>query len=161
MKIIYIHHALREKRSEPSQEDKITKLGKQDAKNVSKILKQLTSMGLDIKAIYTSPFLRCVETSKIINKKLKVQIIKDDRFNEFKSIKNESWINLQTRVRNAIYDIVCKYKDNDSVICVTSGVNISAFISLAYKLQPSEETPFLGVPSCSIISFDITQENFK
>jgi broad specificity phosphatase PhoE len=66
----------------------------------------------------------------------------------------------QKRIREAIKDIVFKYDDNDAVICVTSGVNITAFISLAFKIQPSEDFPFPWVPSCSPIAFDIDKSCF-
>ena len=161
MKIIYIHHALRQKGSKNPQDDGIKKIGKKDAKVVAKILKEAQSNNLNIKAIYSSPFNRCIKTSKIINKYIKLNIIEESRFNEFKSIENETWTDLQNRVREALYDIICKYKENESVVCVTSGVNVVAFISLVYKLEPSENTPFIGIPSCSPIIFEINKENFK
>ena len=94
------------------------------------------------------------------------------RFNEFiavhyavKGVKGmeatETWAECQTRIQDAIKDIVNKYDEGnkkDAVICVTSGVNITGFINLAYGLSASEDKPFPMVPSCSPIGFEITKE---
>lgn len=170
MKIIYVHHALREKGNPPSQDDKIQPLGLQDAEIVAELMKKMSEYS-NIKAIYTSPYFRCAKTAEIINKHINVPIYEDPRFNEFNKVfdiiegnktitKTESWIDCQIRIREAIKDIVFKYDDNDTVICVTSGVNITAFISLAFKIQPSENLPFPMVPSCSPIGFDIDKDCF-
>ena len=66
----------------------------------------------------------------------------------------------QNRIREAIKDIVFKYDDNDTVVCVTSGVNITAFIGLAYKIPASDNMPFPLVPSCSPIGFEIDKSCF-
>ena len=161
MKIIYVHHAMRDKGNPPSQLDDITNLGEQDAKINAEIFEFAKQNNLNIKAIYTSPFLRCKKTAEIINDKIQVPIFEEKRFNEFGSEEGESWIDLQTRVRLAIKDIVQQYKNDDAVICVTSGVNVASFISLAYKLQPSSNAPFVGVISCSPLIFEITNENFN
>ena len=160
MKIIYVHHALRDTGNPPSQDDNIKPLGRQDAEVVSKLLQNARERGQNIKAIYTSDYYRCAETSGIINQIIEVPIYKEPRLNEFDS-KNESWVNLQTRVRNAIFDIVCNYADTDAVICVTSGVNVVSFLQLAFGLQVSEDAPYIGVPSCSPLFFEITKENFN
>ncbi|MBQ8426078.1 MAG: histidine phosphatase family protein [Clostridia bacterium] len=160
MKIIYVHHAMREKGKPPSQLDDITSLGEKDAGLYAEIFNLVKDNGINIKAIYTSPFLRCKKTSEIINSKMKVPIFEEDRFNEFGSEEGESWVDLQKRVRLGIKDIVAKYNNEDAVICVTSGVNVVSFISLAYKLKPSESAPFIGIVSCSPLIFEITNENF-
>ena len=170
MKIIYVHHALRQVGNPPSQDDKIQPLGLQDAEIVAELMKKMSEYS-NIKAIYTSPYFRCAKTAEIINKHINVPIYEDPRFNEFNKVfdiiegnktitKTESWIDCQIRIREAIKDIVFKYDDNDTVICVTSGVNITAFISLAFKIQPSENLPFPMVPSCSPIGFDIDKDCF-
>lgn len=170
MKIIYVHHALRQKGNPPSQNDKIQPLGLQDAEIVAELMKMMSEYS-NIKAIYTSPYFRCAKTAEIINKHINVPIYEESRFNEFNKVfdviegnktitKTESWIDCQIRIRNAIKDIVNKYDDKDTVICVTSGVNITAFISLAFKIQPSENLPFPLVPSCSPIGFDIDKDCF-
>lgn len=170
MRIIYVHHALRQKGNPPSQDDKIQPLGLQDAEIVAELMKMMSEYS-NIKAIYTSPYFRCAKTAEIINKHLNVPIYEEPRFNEFNKVfdviegnktitKTESWVDCQIRIRNAIKDIVNKYDNRDTVICVTSGVNITAFISLAFKIQPSENLPFPLVPSCSPIGFDIDKNCF-
>ena len=171
MKIIYVHHALRQKGDPPSKNDKIQPLGLKDAEIVAELMKMLAEHS-SVKAIYTSPYFRCAKTAEIINKYIKVPIFDEPRFNEFNNVfnavdgnktvtKTESWLECQTRIRSALKDIVNKYDDTDTVICVTSGVNITAFISLAFKLQPSEDLPLPLVPSCSPIGFDIDKNCFK
>ena len=170
MKIIYVHHALRQVGNPPSQDDKIQPLGLQDAEIVAELMKMMSEYS-NIKAIYTSPYFRCAKTAEIINKHINVPIYEEPRFNEFNKVfdvieggvsttKTETWTECQNRIREAIKDIVFKYDDNDTVICVTSGVNITAFIGLAYKIPASENMPFPWVPSCSPIGFDIDKDCF-
>lgn len=170
MKIIYVQHALRQVGNPPSQDDKIQPLGLQDAEIVAELMKMMSEYS-NIKAIYTSPYFRCAKTSEIINKHLNVPIYEEPRLNEFNKVfdviegnktitKTESWVDCQIRIRNAIKDIINKYDNRDTVICVTSGVNITAFIGLAYKIPASENLPFPWVPSCSPIGFEIDKSCF-
>lgn len=78
-----------------------------------------------------------------------------------KDPKMETWEECQKRIIEAIKDIVFKYEEKDTVICVTSGVNLTAFISLAYKIEPSNNLLFPMVPSCSPLGFEITSNDFK
>jgi len=55
MKIIYVHHAERERGNPPSQNDNITRLGVKDAKLTAELIKNMKRWA-DIKCIYTSPF---------------------------------------------------------------------------------------------------------
>ena len=160
MKIFYIHHANREINGKPTQNDNITKLGEEDAKNMSKTLEKMKEK-FNIKAIYTSPFLRCKKTAQIINENLEVPMFEDARLNEFKSIEQETWSDCQKRIISLIKEIVYKYDKNDTVLCVTSGVNLTAFIAAAYNLEPSEKFPFPLVATCSPIGFEITRDNFE
>ena len=170
MKIIYVHHALRQIGNPPSQDDKLNPLGIKDAEITAGLLK-LMSKNANIKAIYTSPYFRCTKTAEIINKHIKVPIFPESRFNEFNSVfevlengksttKTETWLECQNRIRDAIKDIVFKYDDDDTVVCVTSGVNITAFIGLAFKVPASDNLPFPWVPSCSPIGFNIDKSCF-
>lgn len=154
MKIIYVHHGQRDVKGAPSHDDGLTMIGSQDCELVAKILESASFVG-KIKAIYTSTFFRCKKTAEIINKRLNTKIVEDVRLNEFKSLENETWIECQKRVIECIDDIVKMHEADDVVVCVTSGVNLGAFICLAYGLEPTEKTPFLGVPSCSPIVFEV------
>lgn len=153
MKIIYCHHALRKRGEVASQQDGIEDLGIEDANIVAKLLEIANKKG-QLKAIYTSTYYRCTETAKIINSIINVSIVEDERLNEFDS-KSESWVELQIRVRQSVLDAMKNYNDDDMLVFVTSGVNVAPFISLAYGLDASENAPFIGVPSCSPLVFDI------
>lgn len=172
MKIFYIHHALRDKGNPPSQNDGILPLGIKDAENTAELFKMISENSKSkFKAIYTSPYYRCAKTAEIINKYMNLPIYEEPRFNEFHNVfevlakgqdaaETETWLECQTRIRDAVKDIVFKYDDDDAVICVTSGVNITAFISLAFKIPTSESHPFPWVPSCSPVGFDIDKSCF-
>ena len=154
MQIIYCHHALRDRKQNPDQQDGLLPLGVQDAQIVAKLFELANKKGR-VKAIYTSQFFRCTETAKIVNEHINAPVFIEPRFDEFQSIDGETWVDLQRRVQNAILDIVRKYDEDDIVICVTSGVNVVGFISLAYGLEPDEKAPFIGIPSCSPMVFEI------
>ncbi len=159
MKIFYIHHAPRDKGNPPTQNDGITELGKKDAELVSLLMEEGKKY-VNIRAIYTSPFKRCVDTANIINSKLQVPIFEEERFNEFGSINNEPWLDCQKRIIAGIKDIVNKYDGSDCVLCVTSGVNLTAFISLAYNVKPSNDLPFPMVINCCPVCFEIDKDSF-
>ncbi len=131
----------------------MTKLGIQDAKICAKLLK-LIDEKRKITAIISSNYNRCIKTAEIINSKIKVPIILDDRFNEFNP-KKENWTNFQKRNQNALNNVLRDYGDNDIIVFVTSGVNVTNFINLTYQLSPSSNAPFLCVPSCSPIMFEV------
>lgn len=172
MKIFYVHHALRKIGNPPSQDDGILPLGIKDAENTAELFKMISENSKSkFRAIYTSPYYRCAKTAEIINKHMNLPVYEEPRFNEFHNVfevlakektnaKTETWLECQTRIRDAIKDIVNKYDDDDAVICVTSGVNITAFIGLAFKIPASESCPFPWVPSCSPIGFDIDKTCF-
>ncbi len=160
MKIFYVHHANRKIDGEPTQDDSLTKIGEKDAKNIAKTFEKLKDK-YDIKAIYTSRFFRCKKTSQIINKKLNVPVYEDCRLDEFKSVVKETWAECQKRIISLLKEIVYKYNENDTVLCVTSGVNLTAFVVVAYNLQPDEFLPFPIVTSCSPIGFEISKNDFN
>lgn len=153
MKILYVHHGNRKLGNPPTQNDDLTEIGYKDCELVAELLNN-KSVKDNIKAIYTSDFFRCKKTAEIINKYLNVPIMEDSRLNEFQSIENEQWVDLQNRVSMCIDDIIQKYNDDDIIVCVTSGINIVSFINKAYNLQSSNDAPFLGIPSCCPIIFD-------
>ena len=153
MKILYVHHGNRKFGNPPTQNDDLTEIGYKDCELVAELLNNKRVKD-NIKAIYTSNFFRCKKTAEIINKYLNVPIMEDSRLNEFKSIENEQWVDLQNRVSMCIDDIIQKYNNDDIIVCVTSGINIVSFINKAYNLQSSNNAPFLGIPSCCPIIFD-------
>lgn len=160
MNIIYCHHANRNKSKLPSNTDDITPIGEQDAMIVAELLKLAKDSGVTVSAIYTSNFYRCVRTAHLINKHLDAPILEDSRLNEFGSVEKESWLDAQQRVKEVILELIGKHEDNETVICVTSGVNIAPFICLNFGIDIDENTPFVRVPSCSPIMFEFPKNKF-
>ena len=154
MKIIYVHHGQRCFNMEKGQSDDLTELGVQDCETTRELIEGSPFLG-NIKVVYTSPFLRCKKTAEIINHNLNLKVVEDSRLDEFGSFKGENWLDCQSRIIDFLEDIMQKYEKDDAVICVTSGVNLGAFMCKVFNLKPSKNTPFLGVPSCSPIVFEV------
>ena len=151
MKIIYTHHAERnigENHNDPElkQLEDITELGVQEAEIIAKRLSKQ-----NITAIVSSSYLRCMHTAEIINKYHNVPIVEDARFNEMKS--GEDWKDLLKRNMEAIDHIVNKYNDDDTILCVTSGVNFSAFVCYFYNIEPTNDVPWSQAGTISPINF--------
>lgn len=157
MQIIYVHHGHRQRQIPRSQDEGLTELGQKDTEIVAELLKGLKD-NANPKAIYTSQFYRCTKTAENINKHLSLPIIVDTRLDEFESVPGETWTNLLTRVIDSLKDIIGGHKDDDTVIVVTSGVNLSAFICLNFGITPSQDVPMLTVPSCSPIGFNFDRK---
>ena len=105
----------------------------------------------NITAIVTSPYIRCKHTAEIINKYHNAPIIDDDRFNE--KDMDEDWEHLLKRNMEAIDNIVNSYGDDDTIICVTSGVNFSAFVCYFYDIKPANDVPWSQAGDISPIIF--------
>lgn len=153
MKLIYVHHAERDlsDKTKPPEErklDDITENGIKEATFISEKLK-----GQKIKSIITSPYPRCIHTAEILNKYLNVPIIEDNRFNEF--ARGEDLKGFLIRNMEAIDDIVKTSIDDDVVICVTSGVNIGAFICYSYNIKPSNYLPWTQAAAISPVIFNM------
>lgn len=150
MKIIYCHHAERavDKRKRRSQDDDITDNGFQDAQLVAELLAKEK-----ITAIYTSNFYRCKKTAQIINSQLNVPIIEEERFNEVGSIEGEDWKACLSRNISALNNIMSKYNDDATILCVAGGVNLSAFVCWNLNIKPSIDFPFMGATNCAPIMF--------
>lgn len=150
MKIIYCHHAERavDTRKQRSQDDDITDNGFQDAQLVADALSKEK-----ITAIYTSTFYRCRKTAQIINSKIGAPIYEDERFNEVGSIEGEDWKDCLTRNINALNEIMQKYNDDATILCVASGVNLSAFVCWNLNIKPTRDFPFMGATNCAPIMF--------
>lgn len=150
MKIIYCHHAERavDSRKLRSQDDDITDNGFQEAQLVAELLSKEK-----ITAIYTSNFYRCKKTAQIINNQLNVPIFEEERFNEVGSVEGEDWKDCLVRNISALNDIMSKYNDDATILCVASGVNLSAFVCWNLGMKPSRDFPFMGAQNCAPIVF--------
>ena len=160
MQIIYVHHGHRAKGFPRSQDEGLTEIGQKDTELVAELLKDLKGKS-NPKAIYTSQFFRCTKTAQNINRHLNLPITIDTRLDEFGSVEGESWTELLTRVCDCLKDIIKVHNDNETIIVVTSGVNLSAFVCLNFGLTPSQDIPMLTVPSCSPIGFNFDKSKFK
>ena len=114
-----------------SQDDDLTDNGIKDAELVSELL-----AGEKITAIYTSNFYRCKKTAQIINRSLNVPIIEEPRFNEVGSIEGEDWKDCLERNIEALNNIASKYNDDAVILCVSSGINLSAFVCWNLEAKP-------------------------
>lgn len=150
MKIIYCHHAEREvdPKKPRSQDDNLTDNGMKDAELVSQLFE-----GEKITAIYTSNFYRCKKTAQIINRTLDVPIFEEPRFNEVGSVDGEEWKAYLQRNISALNDLQEKYNDEDTIICVTSGLNLSAFVCWNMNIKPNKEFPFIEAFTCAPVAF--------
>ena len=150
MKIIYCHHAERDvdPKIRRTQNDDLTDNGIKDAELVSEHLSTLK-----LTAIYTSNFYRCKKTAQIINRSFGVPIIEEPRFNEVGSIEGEDWKSALQRNIDAIEDIQSKYNDDAVILCVASGINLSAFVCWNLGLKPNKNFPFMGATNCAPIMF--------
>lgn len=153
MKVIYVHHANRQKGNPPSQNDGISEVGLKDLE----VTRELLNMGNKqnkISTIYTSQFFRCTKTAEVINTDIGAKVVVDNRLDEMGSVENETWVDVQARLHEFLDEIVEKHNDDETVVCVTSGINLGAFVAKSLKIKPSRNFPMYGVPSCSPIMFE-------
>ena len=155
MKIIYCHHAEREAdpRKPRSQKDDLTPNGVKDAELVSELFE-----GQKITAIYTSNFYRCKKTAQIINRTLDVPIYEEPRFNEIGSVEGEDWKSFLQRNISALNDLQEKFNDDDTILCVTSGLNLSPFVCWNMNAKPNKDFTFVEAYMCAPVSFYATSK---
>ena len=159
MKIVYCHHANRDTKGGMNENNGLTRLGKRDARLTAKLL-HAAAQKEKFTAIYTADNFRCRLTAKMINKYLNLPIIIDNRLNEQDYKNNESWLETQARTRAFLTDIIAGAGNDDTVICVTSGLNVAAFIQLAFDLEITENAARIGVPACCPLVFNF-DKNIK
>jgi len=155
MQILYVHHAERDRmnKSIDRQLQDITENGIKESELLAEKLKQVK-----VTAIYTSPYLRCTHTAKIINKYNNAPIYEEDRFNELNN--GETWKEFQIRHFNALNEIIKKHNENDFIICISSGVNLSAFIYYFTKKEPSNDNPWIQALTISPVLFSTNNKVF-
>ena len=155
MQILYVHHAERDRKNKSveRQFQDITENGIKEADLLAEKLKQI-----NIKAIYTSPYLRCMHTAEIISKYNNAPIYEETRFNEMKN--GETWKEFQIRHMNALDEIIKKHNEDDFIVCVSSGVNLSAFIYYFTKQEPSNDNPWIQALTISPVLFSTNNKVF-
>lgn len=154
MQIIYVHHADRNRNNKVDRQlQDITENGIADANLLAEKLKDI-----NVTAIYTSPYLRCKHTANIINKYQNIEIIDEPRFNEMHL--GETWSEFSLRNMKAIDDIIKKHNENDLIICVSSGVNLSAFIYYFNNITPTNNSPRMQAITTSPVLFTTDNKVF-
>ena len=150
MKILYVHHADRDRSNKniDRQLQDITENGIQEANLLAEKVKELN---INITAIYTSPYLRCKHTAKIINKYHQTNIIEEPKFNEMNNV--ETWKEFSLRNMEGLDNIIKKHNENDFIICVSSGVNLSPFIYYFNNIKPTNDSPRIQALTTSPVLF--------
>lgn len=157
MQILYVHHADRDRSNKiiDRQLQDITQNGIQEANVLAEKLKELN---VNITAIYTSPYLRCKHTTEIINKYHHAKVYEEIRFNEMNT--GETWREFSIRNMQGINDIIKKHNDNDFIICVSSGVNLSPFIYYFNNIEPNNDSPKIQALTTSPVLFSTNNKVF-
>lgn len=157
MQILYVHHADRDRSNKfiDRQLQDITENGIQDANLLAEKLKELN---INISAIYTAPYLRCIHTAEIINKYHQSEIIKEPKFNEMNN--SETWQEFSLRNMKGIDNIIKKHNENDFIICVSSGVNLSPFIYYFNNITPTNNSPRIQALTTSPVLFSTNNKVF-
>ena len=149
MKIVYLHHAERDLNHidiNDFSKDTITERGKKEARLIGKLL----SRG-EYTCIYTSPYNRCVETAEIINEYLNVPIYEMEELNEWQ--KGETKNKFIKRNIRGLKGIVGTHKKDDNIICITSGVNLTAFICFFYNVKVTNHLTLTQGATMSPVNF--------
>ena len=150
MKLLYVHHADRD-RTNKSIERQLQDITDNGIKEANLLAEKLKELNINITAIYTSPYLRCKHTAEIINKYHNAQIYEETRFNEMKS--EETWKEFSLRNMQGIDNIIKKHNQDDFIICVSSGVNLSAFIYYFNNIEPNNNSPKMQALTTSPVLF--------
>lgn len=150
MKILYVHHAERD-RSNKSIDRQLQDITDKGITETEFLGEKLKNLNLNIKAIYTSPYLRCKHTAEILNKYLNIPIYEETKFNEMHSY--ETWKEFSIRNMEAIDNIVKNNDDNDFIICITSGVNLSPFVYYFTNITPEDNSPKIQAVTISPVLF--------
>ncbi len=151
MQIIYMHHAEREIGDDPINDD-ITERGIKEA-----LILRDRLVNKKISAIISSPYLRCRHTSEIIKGSKDIEIIYDERLNE--KNKAESKSEFLKRNIECIDEIISKYDNDACVICMTSGVNLTAFICYFYGVEVNDEISYSQAGAISPVIFTCNGSN--
>ena len=162
MRIIYMHHAERDigpdhDDSVLAQEEDITEIGIKECELLGNEF-NINTNNYNIKAIYTSPYKRCVHTATIFNKYLNVDIIEDDRLNECAGKDEIRSGDLYKRIMASIDDIVKNYNNEDDILVITSGINLTGFICYFYNIDPTSNPPIAQGTFCSPVNFIVEKK---
>ena len=72
----------------------------------------------------------------------------------------ETWKEFSIRNMQAIDKIIKKHNDNDFIICVSSRVNLSAFVYYFGNIEPTNDSPRIQAVTTSPILFTTNNKVF-
>ena len=72
----------------------------------------------------------------------------------------ETWREFSIKNMQGINDIVKKHNDNDFIICVSSGVNLSPFIYYFNNIEPNNDSPKIQALTTSPVLFSTNNKVF-
>lgn len=177
MKIVYIKHAqkdnLGEENQKPgfkNQENRLTAFGIKEAEMVANALKE----EVDFSAIYIGEFCRYKLTADIVNFG-NAPVIVDKRLNESGSDDEFAGVVIDNENKKAIYarqaevlnnrtheflnEIIQKHDNDDCVLCVSSGVNLGAFMSFFFSGEKIKMFEVVYATNLSPIVFELDKNN--
>lgn len=157
MHILYVHHADRD-RTNKNIDRQLQDITENGIKESNLLAEKLKELNINITAIYTSPYLRCTHTAKIINQYHNAPIYEEPKFNEMNN--SETWKEFSIRNMQGIDNIIKKHKEEDFIICISSGVNLSAFIYYFNKINPTNESPKIQALTTSPVLFSTDNKCF-
>jgi len=157
MKILYVHHADRD-RSNKNIDRQLQDITEKGIIEANLLAEKLNELNINIKAIYTSPYLRCKHTAELIKKHNNTKIIEEPRFNEMHN--GETWTEFSLRNMKAIDDIIKINNNDDFIICVSSGVNLSAFVYYFNNINPNNDSPRMQAITTSPVLFTTNNQVF-
>ena len=153
MLIVYMHHADRDLSKGQNQDNPITEHEKREADAIGDIF---GTRKFPVTCIYTGDYVRYHQTNELINKHLQVPIYNDSRLNEIDCTGKE----YEKRIHNFIHDIIVKHNNDEIVICMTSGVALTCFMSYFMK-EPIKGFSYAQGTTVSPVNFCYDKDYIK
>jgi len=146
-----MHHAHRDRTKGKSQENPITRQGRKEAAAIGEILR----IGkVPVTCIYSGEYLRYRQTNELINKYTKAPITTDSRLNEIDC----DVLEYEKRIHNFLRDVIAKHSNKDIIICMTSGVALSCFMSYFINGKPIKGFKYAQGATVSPVIFEYDKE---
>lgn len=153
-------------------DDKLTRFGRKQVKMLTKSMKEFK-----FDNIYSSPYIRCIQTANILKKLVNKEVVIDERIKERFKIKdpktqnekewydnylNKKYINTEfetcadflNRNSNFIDDIIKNNPTQSSVIVVGHSACLYAFLEYFYK-NPNNAVVWNSMSNASCIRFEV------
>jgi len=145
MKIVYLHHAHRDRSGGTAQSNPLSKHGEREAKIVGDVVKNIP-----VKTIYMGEYLRYAQTAEHVNRHTDAPIKIDARLNEFDGDKDA----FRARTHAFLRDIIDAHENDDVVFCITSGVNLNEFLTFFMNCKPKDGFQYVQAAGVCPIIFE-------